>query len=77
MTRTMSKSQKLVHSIAAHPGYVIFLSLALVAIVSVVLGMFGTQEAAATGGLCSSCIPHLTIGNLDISNILPSIVGIR
>ncbi|MGB7661301.1 MAG: hypothetical protein WBL67_01040 [Nitrososphaeraceae archaeon] len=51
----MSIKQRLIHSIAAHPGYVIFISLAVVAIVSVVLGTLGTQEAVASGGLCSTC----------------------
>ncbi|MGA6990226.1 MAG: hypothetical protein WBL68_00895 [Nitrososphaeraceae archaeon] len=51
----MSIKQRLIHSIAAHPGYVIFISLAVVAIVSVVLGTLGTQEAVASGGRCSTC----------------------
>ena len=51
----MSIKQKLVYSIAAHPGYVILISLAVVAIVSVASGTIGNQEAIATGGRCSAC----------------------
>lgn len=73
----MSIEQRPVHSVAAHPGYVIIISLALVAIVSIVLGLLGPQEAAATEGKCSACSPHLTIGNIQISDILSAIPGFR
>ena len=52
----MSIKQRLIHSIAAHPGYVIFISLAVVAIVSVMLGTIGIAEsgdrAANALGVC-------------------------
>ena len=56
-------------------GYLIIISLALVAIVSIVLGLLGPQEADRTGGKCSACSPHLTIGNIQISDILSAIPG--
>ena len=49
----MSIKQRLVNSIAEHPGYMIFISLAVVAIVSIALGIIGTQEAVASGN-CSA-----------------------
>ena len=71
----MGIKRRLIRSIVAHPGYVIFLSLAVVAIVSVALGTIGTQEAVATGGQCSSCNVHLA-DNLQILKVLPGILGI-
>jgi hypothetical protein len=67
----MSIEQRLVHSIAAHPGYVIFISLALVAIISIALGLIVPQEAVATGGQCTNCNKHL-VDNLQIFKVLPN-----
>jgi hypothetical protein len=51
----MSIKQRVVNSIAAHPGYMILISLIVVTILSVALGTIGTQEAVASGGQCSGC----------------------
>ena len=60
----MSIKQRVVNSIAAHPGYMILISLIVVTILSVALGTIGTQEAVASGAN-ALVATHRVINNKD------------